>query len=119
MTPSDPIILDCRPIALKRALTNLIDNAVKYGRNAHITVGTTSSAAIITINDNGPGIPDKEIARVLEPFYRIEESRNRDTGGVGLGLSIALSAVEAHGGQLTLNNRPEGGLSAVVRLPRS
>jgi signal transduction histidine kinase len=118
MSPSGPITLECRPAALKRALINLIDNAVKYGRNAHITVETASSAAIITINDNGPGIPEQEIARVFEPFYRIEESRNRDTGGVGLGLSIALSAVEAHGGQLTLKNRPEGGLSAVVRLPR-
>ncbi|MEQ1519494.1 MAG: ATP-binding protein, partial [Usitatibacteraceae bacterium] len=62
--------------------------------------------------------PEQEITRVFEPFYRIEESRNRDTGGVGLGLAIALSAVEAHGGQLMLKNRPEGGLSAVVRLPR-
>ena len=118
MAPSDPIILECRPTALKRALINLIDNAVKYGKNAHIVVGTTASAVTVTINDDGPGIPEQEITRVFEPFYRIEESRNSDTGGVGLGLSIALSAVEAHGGQLTLKNRPEGGLSAVVRLPR-
>lgn len=118
MSPSGPITLECRPAALKRALINLIDNAVKYGKNAHITVETASSAAIITINDDGPGIPEQEIARVFEPFYRVEESRNRDTGGVGLGLAIALSAVGAHGGQLTLKNRPEGGLSAVVRLPR-
>ncbi len=118
MAPSDPITLECRPAALKRALINLIDNAVKYGKSAHIVVGTTSSAAVITINDEGPGIPEQEIPRVFEPFYRVEESRNRDTGGVGLGLSIALSAIEAHGGQLILKNRPEGGLSTVVELPR-
>lgn len=118
MAPSDPIILECRPTALKRALINLVENAVKYGKSARIAVGLTSSAAIVTINDEGPGIPEQEITRVFEPFYRIEESRNRNTGGVGLGLSVALSAVEAHGGQLTLKNRPEGGLSAIVVLPR-
>jgi len=118
MEPSEPVILECRPIALKRALTNLIDNAVKYGKQARAAIRSTPSEVTITINDQGQGIPEPELSRVFEPFYRVEESRSRETGGVGLGLAIALSAVEAHGGQLTLLNRPEGGLAAVVSLPR-
>jgi signal transduction histidine kinase len=65
----------------------------------------------------GPGIPEDELARVFRPFYRVEGSRSRETGGIGLGLAIALSVVQAHGGQLTLSNRPEGGLRACVTLP--
>ena len=73
----------------------------------------------ITIDDEGPGIPEQELSRVFEPFYRLEQSRNRDTGGIGLGLAIAQSIVQSHGGELTLSNRPEGGLRATIRLPRS
>jgi signal transduction histidine kinase len=72
----------------------------------------------IAIDDDGPGIPEPELKRVLEPFYRVEESRSRETGGVGLGLAIALSAVQAHGGELVLGNRPTGGLRASISLPR-
>jgi signal transduction histidine kinase len=118
MEPAEATIIECRPAALKRALTNLIENAVKYGRTAHIAVGTTSKWIEITIDDDGPGIPESELKRVLEPFYRVEESRSRDTGGVGLGLAIALSAIQLHGGELLLSNRPSGGLRAVVRLAR-
>jgi len=117
MAPTQPLIYECRPKGLKRAVTNLIDNAVKYGKTAHAAINATSKAVEITIDDDGPGIPESEIKRVLEPFYRVEESRNRETGGVGLGLAIALSAVQAQGGELMLNNRPSGGLRAVVRLP--
>ena len=117
MAPAQPLIYECRPKELKRAVTNLIDNAVKYGKTAHAAINATSKAVEITIDDDGPGIPESEIKRVLEPFYRVEESRNRETGGVGLGLAIALSAVQAQGGELMLNNRPSGGLRAVVRLP--
>ena len=118
MEPAQPLVYECRPTALKRALTNLIDNAVKYGKTAHAAINATSKTIEITIDDEGPGMPESELKRVLEPFYRVEESRSRETGGVGLGLAIALSAVQAHGGQLTLSNRPAGGLHAVVRLPR-
>ena len=117
MAPAQPLIYECRPKGLKRAVTNLIDNAVKYGKTAHAAINATSKAVEITIDDDGPGIPESEIKRVLEPFYRVEELRNRETGGVGLGLAIALSAVQAQGGELILNNRPTGGLRAVVRLP--
>ncbi|MCZ8548150.1 ATP-binding protein [Mesorhizobium qingshengii] len=119
MKPSEPIILECRPMALKRALANLIENAVKYGKTARVAIKETPASVTITVDDEGPGIPETELTRVFEPFYRVEGSRSRETGGVGLGLAIALSAVEANGGRLTLGNRPEGGLAAVVMLPRS
>jgi signal transduction histidine kinase len=118
MKPAPPLVYECRPTALKRAVTNLIDNAVKYGKTAHAAINATTTTIEITIDDEGPGMAESEFKRVLEPFYRVEESRSRETGGVGLGLAIALSAVQAHGGQLTLSNRPAGGLHAVVELPR-
>ena len=117
MEPAQPLVYECRPTALKRALTNLIDNAVKYGKTAHAAINATSKTIEITIDDEGPGIPKSELKRVLEPFYRVEESRSRETGGVGLGLAIALSAVQAHGGELLLSNRLPGGLRASIRLP--
>ncbi len=117
MEPAQPLLYECRPAALKRALTNLIDNAVKYGKSAHVAIAATSMGVEITIDDEGPGIRESELKRVLEPFYRVEESRSRETGGVGLGLAIALSAVQAHGGELMLSNRQAGGLRALVRLP--
>jgi signal transduction histidine kinase len=76
-----------------------------------------SGSVEIDIDDDGPGIPEAELARVLEPFYRLEESRSRETGGVGLGLAIAHSIIQAHGGRLTLTNRPAGGLRASIVLP--
>ncbi|MEX2035542.1 MAG: ATP-binding protein, partial [Xanthobacteraceae bacterium] len=118
ITQAAPVIYGCRPIALKRALTNLIDNAVKYGKTANAAINATSMGVEITIDDEGPGISETELKRVLEPFYRVEESRSRETGGVGLGLAIALSVVQTHGGELILSNRPAGGLRALVRLPR-
>ncbi len=117
MAPAQPVIGECRPATLKRALTNLIDNAVKYGKAAHVSVAAAGKAIEITIDDEGPGIPETEIARVFEPFYRVEELRSRETGGVGLGLAIALSIIQAHGGEVTLTNRPQGGLRARVTLP--
>jgi signal transduction histidine kinase len=118
MDSAEPLITECQPAALKRALANLLDNAVKYGKKARATIRSMPEAVEITINDEGPGIPDDELTRVFEPFYRVEASRNRGTGGIGLGLAIALSVVQAHGGQITLSNRPEGGLRACVTLPR-
>ena len=85
MTPAEPVIAECRPAALKRAITNLVDNAVKYGKSAHAAINTTLNAIEITIDDEGPGIPQQQLLRVFEPFYRLEESRSRDTGGVRTG----------------------------------
>lgn len=103
---------------LKRCLSNLLHNAVKYGSNVVVHVAD-GSALTITIRDDGPGIPPEELERVFEPFYRVEASRNRDTGGTGLGLSIARDIAQAHGGSIALRNRAEGGLEAVLTLPRA
>jgi signal transduction histidine kinase len=117
MQPAQPIICECQPGFLKRALSNLLDNAVKYGKRAQAAIRSTPQGVEITIDDDGPGIPENELAHAFQPFYRVESSRSRETGGIGLGLAIALSVVQAHGGQLTLSNRPEGGLRACVTLP--
>jgi signal transduction histidine kinase len=107
-----------RPLALKRALANLVSNAVKYGESAVVTLAAASGGFIrITVEDNGPGVPPAELERVFEPFHRVEASRNRETGGVGLGLPIARNILRAHGGDVTLANRPSGGALAVATLP--
>jgi signal transduction histidine kinase len=118
MQPSATVIYNCYGASLKRAITNLIDNAVKYGRTARVAVCETPTLVKITVEDEGPGIPEHELGRVMEPFYRVEDSRSRETGGTGLGLAIAVSVIEAHGGELKLANRREGGLRAEVWLPR-
>ena len=109
---------DCWPDALKRAIRNLLDNAVKYGKTASLAIQTTPKTIEIIIDDEGPGIPEQELSRVFDPFYRLEESRSRETGGVGLGLAIAQSIVQAHSGELILSNRPTAGLRARIALPR-
>lgn len=117
MQTAGPIVYDCQPDVLKRAIRNLLDNAVKYGKAANVTIQTTSKTIEIIIDDEGPGVPEHELSRVLDPFYRLEESRSRDTGGVGLGLAIAQSIVQAHRGAIILSNRPTGGLRAQITLP--
>jgi signal transduction histidine kinase len=107
-----------KPMALKRCLTNLISNASKFGGGVSVTV-EDSTALVISVRDQGPGIPAEHLARVFEPFYRVESSRNRDTGGTGLGLCIARDIAQAHGGSLTLSNLPQRGLQATLTLPRS
>jgi signal transduction histidine kinase len=104
--------------ALKRCLSNLIDNAVKYGKSATISVEDSAGQLRICVRDEGQGIPEAELERVFDPFYRLESSRNRSTGGTGLGLTIARNIAQAHGGELVLRNRPAGGLEAVLTLPR-
>ncbi|TQF85214.1 HAMP domain-containing protein [Elioraea sp. Yellowstone] len=111
--------LVCRPIALKRAFANLIDNAVKYGGGARVSLDADAAAMTVRVEDDGPGIPEEALEAVFEPFRRLEDSRNRGTGGSGLGLTIARQVAEAHGGTLVLENRAGGGLAATVRLPRS
>jgi signal transduction histidine kinase len=106
-----------RPMALRRCLVNLIDNGVKYGKKAVVTVDSAAGAARIRIRDNGPGIARAEQARVFEPFYRVESSRSRESGGTGLGLTIARNIAEQHGGSLALANHPDGGLEVTLILP--
>jgi signal transduction histidine kinase len=106
------------PQALKRCLGNLIENAVKYGQSARVLVDDNDARLEIRIQDRGPGLPPAELEKVFEPFYRVEGSRSRDTGGTGLGLTIARGIAEAHGGRLSLRNREEGGLEATLELPR-
>lgn len=107
-----------KPLALKRCLGNLVDNALKYGERATIAVTDSADELTIRVLDAGPGIPEAELERVFEPFYRLESSRNRTTGGTGLGLSIARDVAQAHSGSLTLANRSDGGLEARLVLPR-
>lgn len=112
------IIYPCRPSSLKRALRNLVDNAVKYGEEVSVDVSETADSYLITINDRGPGIAVGDRERVFEPFVRLEDSRSRDTGGVGLGLAIARTCIHAHGGTIALRDRDAGGLSVLVNLPK-
>ena len=108
-----------RPLALRRCLTNLVDNAIRYGERATIVVEDATDRLTIRVLDYGAGIPEPELERAFEPFFRGEASRNRDTGGTGLGLGIARNIARAHGGDLVLRNRAEGGLEAMLTLPRS
>jgi signal transduction histidine kinase len=117
MEASPSVICECEPGALKRTVSNLIDNAVKYGKAAHVAIETIPGTATITVEDEGPGIPEEELGQVFQPFYRVEESRSRETGGIGLGLAIAQSIAQAHGGEITLSNRQERGLRATIALP--
>ena len=104
---------------LSQIFQNLIDNAIKYGRKAHISIGATPYRISITIADEGPGIPESRMQDVFKPFMRVENSRSRKTGGSGLGLTIARSLIQKMGGEITLSNAPGGGLSAKLSLPRS
>ena len=115
----DQAPLLCRGPAIKRAFANVIGNAVKYGGEARVFLTADDKALTVTIEDRGPGIPQCQMARVFEPFYRIEGSRNVETGGYGLGLTSAESIVRSHGGKIALANRPEGGLRVMMTLPKS
>ncbi|MGJ7495544.1 ATP-binding protein [Variovorax sp. RT4R15] len=109
--------LTTRVQALRRALTNLLDNALKFGGAAQVVVEVTAHEVHISVRDRGPGIPEAELAPVLQPFYRVESSRNRETGGTGLGLAIAQELALALNGRLSLSNRAGGGLEARLSLP--
>jgi signal transduction histidine kinase len=109
-------IIEAQPIALKRAVSNLIENAVVYGKRAHVRLVQTPKEFEIRIEDEGPGIPETELERVFRPFYRLEPSRNRESGGAGLGLAIARTVARTNGGDIVLANRPEGGLRATIVL---
>lgn len=113
----DRLVMPLRPVAMRRAISNLVGNAVIYGGSTRVSLRQDARKVEIEIADRGSGIPEAELERVFEPFRRLEESRNRATGGVGLGLAIARRVVEAEGGSLILRNRDGGGLSALVALP--
>lgn len=110
-------VAEVRPNLLRRALRNLIDNGVKHGGGARVAVRAVGGNVAIEVADRGPGIPEAELGNVQEAFVRLEGSRNRETGGSGLGLTLARGAALAHGGSLELENRPEGGLLARILLP--
>jgi signal transduction histidine kinase len=107
-----------RPFALKRAFTNLIENAIKYATPPELELLCEPQAVVVVVRDRGPGIPDTLLKEVFLPYYRVEKSRNRNTGGVGLGLTVASAIVHGHGGEIVLSNSPGGGLEARVVLPR-
>jgi signal transduction histidine kinase len=109
--------IPCRPGPVRRAVTNLIDNAVKYGGCAHVGITCDADRVVITIDDDGPGIAADEQERVFAPFYRLDPARNPAKAGVGLGLSIARTVAREHGGDVRLTNRDGGGLRAVIELP--
>ena len=104
--------------ALKHCLANIIDNACKYGGKAQILVQDDERKMVIKVRDFGHGVPESELEKVFEPFYRLEASRSRDTGGTGLGLAIARNIAQLHRGQVSIRNHPEGGLEAILALPR-
>lgn len=117
LAPGEPIVLDGNSAALKAMLSNLINNAVKYAGSAEVSLARGEGEAVIEVCDDGPGIAAEDLDRVFEPFFRGERSRNRDTGGIGLGLASVRAVARAHGGDVTVSNRPGGGLSARVTLP--
>jgi signal transduction histidine kinase len=112
------LVFPGRPLALKRLFANLVDNAVRYGRSAMVRASADSHYLQVVVEDEGPGIPESEMENVFKPFFRIERSRNKRTGGIGLGLATARTIARAHGGDVVVANRPEGGLQATVTLPR-
>lgn len=109
--------LRLRPNAMRRALRNLVENALRYGDVARLDWHVASGELVLTVDDDGPGIPEDQLDKVFDPFFRLERSRSLETGGHGLGLSIARTIIQSHGGEVSLANRPEGGLRATVRLP--
>jgi signal transduction histidine kinase len=117
--PSARTVLVVRPNLLRRALRNLADNAVAYGGGAALRIEEDADAVRLIVEDEGPGIPARQLDEVLEPFRRLDESRSRERGGAGLGLAIAQAVAAAHGGNLTLENRAAGGLVAILNLPKA
>src|SRR4029077_20073146 len=108
-----------RPFDLKRAFTNLVQNAIKYATAPQIELSCAGAEYVVIVRDRGPGIGDDALQNVFRPYYRLDKSRNRATGGVGLGLTVAQNIVRAHGGEIILSNRPGGGDVARIPLPFS
>ncbi|WP_066797520.1 ATP-binding protein [Sphingomonas soli] len=117
LAPGDPVVIDGNSAALKAMLGNLVGNAIKYTGSAEVSIFADRDQVRIEVEDEGPGMSPEDIERAFEPFFRGERSRNRDTGGIGLGLASARGTARAHGGDLTLRNREPCGLAATVTLP--
>ncbi|WP_233886841.1 sensor histidine kinase [Paraburkholderia flagellata] len=113
----DRLAISGRPFSLRRACMNLVDNAVKWGGSADLELTCIPGGVALTVNDRGPGIPSEALEQVFSPFFRVEQSRNRSTGGMGLGLTSALAVIRAHAGDIVLSNRQGGGLTVCVTLP--
>jgi signal transduction histidine kinase len=113
---NDAIVLGDR-LALRRVIANIVDNAIKYGHLAHMGMSLGHETVVVTVDDEGPGIPADQRQAMLEPFNRLETSRNRSTGGAGLGLAVVRSLVEAHGGSVEIAAAPSGGARVIVELP--
>jgi signal transduction histidine kinase len=113
----EAVTISSAPLALTRAVRNLVINAATHGGGAFVTVGLENSAALITIDDEGPGIPDQSMSCVFEPFFRVDPARRKSGPGAGLGLAIAKEIVERHGGKLTLQNRSPKGLRQRIIFP--
>lgn len=114
---SDGLYMTGRPIALERCISNILTNARHYADSVWISLHETAGGVEILIDDDGPGIPETERDEVFRPFVRVDESRNQKTGGVGLGLSISQDTIFAHGGSITLDESPKGGLRVIIKLP--
>jgi signal transduction histidine kinase len=113
-----PAPISCRPNEIRRAVRNLVENAVAYGRKAEVRIADNGDGYDVLVEDEGPGIPENDHQRVFEPFVRLESSRNEETGGTGLGLTLVKAIAEGHGGVVLLENRPEGGLRVCMHLPK-
>ena len=118
LSAPDALRIQARPGALKRALRNVVENAVRYGQTARVSAEATATGVRVVIDDDGAGIPEADRERIFEPFTRLEASRSRDTGGAGLGLAIAKAAINKLGGQISASAAPSGGARFVVELPR-
>jgi signal transduction histidine kinase len=116
--PSGAVLM-LRPLAMHRLFSNLVDNAVTYGQSARVSVEQDAERVVVRIRDSGPGLDGDELEAVFDPFVRLETSRSRETGGAGLGLTIARALAEKDGAWLVLRNHPQGGLEAVVEWPAS
>jgi two-component system osmolarity sensor histidine kinase EnvZ len=114
---SDPVIVSLRPVAIRRCLANLLDNGLKYGKHVTAHLESGDGFAQVVIDDDGPGIPAERREDAFKPFQRLDEGRNLQAGGVGLGLAIARDIARAHGGDVVLDQSPQGGLRAVLKLP--
>ena len=111
------MLVELRPFAMKRCLTNLVSNALRHGTRVELRAARGRTSVEVIVDDNGPGIPPDKHEDVFRPFLRLDESRNVDTGGVGLGLTIARDIARSHGGDVTLDRSPPGGLRVIVRIP--
>jgi signal transduction histidine kinase len=113
----DHVPVLARPLSLKRAISNIVENALHYGDQAALTLSREGGTVVLAVEDDGPGIPEDELAHVLQPFHRLDSARARNTAGLGLGLTIVQQILQREGGSLVLKNRPQGGLRVELRLP--